>query len=1081
MKNNRLLMFATFAVASSFSVISCGPKETPDTSKFYFIPYMEISNKRITRPLVVGEAGQIKVDEVNRKEGQEVFYTYELADTADSQYLTVDFDGSFEAIKKTPENYTVLVTVLEENSFEDRTLQITIEDETELADGGYNFSSSSKDRTDALGELEGFAMKNFLTGISLFENGGYVKYSDRFNFGSNTWIKGYGYGLLSEGSPNPDASWDLRSQDNYQSYYHSGSSSSPTHLNAWMATGSEISSLNSYITSSFYGTRIYTGTDPEKANTYEWYPILAKDNCPEPIPMRYNESTHQYEKVTDGTEKTGSFKRWRIYVKTDDEFFAETGKHLQYHRGGDYDDDEDAVYGGVTLEDYEFTFKMLLTGGTRLTRGSELAGDTSYGFKGAYNYNKLTYNYNTGTAQEYLDIEDAWETFKAGGGFNTGKDAGGSYLEFEFINPLDRFNAKYNLSSNLYSPLPETFVSGLATNGWIGGAQKYAQITGKVDSDKDICKHLLCLGPYRLREWVSKQSIVFTRCADWFEYSPVEGEGRYKIPGVYIRVFDGATSNQLYNNFAESHLIDSAGVPMGVSKEGAKKSEGDSTFKLNVNSCDQDRWDELFGPGGQEYKDGDKSWSVNPFMSNKNFLKGLFWSIDRRTFGDDRGATGSYNYFADSYLSDPNGESYNGTTAHKKAVKDFLGVDPDDTSIDEDIRLYGYDVNRAIGYFQAAVGQLLNEQKITMGPNASDPSVYHLRMEWMNVTDRNEYHTYIAKYFEDAFNNPAVSGGKIKLVCDFHATPNDWEAVYNKYLMKGQYDLGFGAISGNTLNPLNFMEVLKSDNSTKFTLNWGADTAKLDSNNPIKFKDKEWSFDSLWAAADHGAVTAKGLPEKIVQNGYVKEYSDLEGQPSDSFQFGEKVTLTFEFLGFDNPEQAGVTFSIDRLQLYMVGAGIEELVEGVDYELDLENDKIELTFSIERAQQINNYIFTRNQGLQDQYKDLSKDELDDFEEIDDFRAKVRSGEWTKAQYEAKIGEYQATEAGRAKLANFNKVRNIKEKFTMDNYYLEDRTDWFWAIEVYYDVKIGTSDATQSSHTILKDASSKKNSAYSFAK
>ena len=54
--------------------------------------------------------------------------------------------------------------------------------------------------------------------------------------------------------------------------------------------------------------------------------------------------------------------------------------------------------------------------------------------------------------------------------------------------------------------------------------------------------------------------------------------------------------------------------------------------------------------------------------------------------------------------------------------------------------------------------------------------------------------------------------------------PAVWTDAYYKKMMLGQYDIGFGGVSGNTLNPLNFFEVLKSDNSSGFTLNWGPNT-----------------------------------------------------------------------------------------------------------------------------------------------------------------------------------------------------------------------------------------------------------------
>jgi len=75
-------------------------------------------------------------------------------------------------------------------------------------------------------------------------------------------------------------------------------------------------------------------------------------------------------------------------------------------------------------------------------------------------------------------------------------------------------------------------------------------------------------------------------------------------------------------------------------------------------------------------------------------------------------------------------------------------------------------------------------------------------------------------------------------------------------MMVGQFDIGFGSISGNALNPLNFMEVLKSDNSSGYTLNWGPDTDVV--SNELQYDGCSWSFDSLWQAADTGAYLVDG-------------------------------------------------------------------------------------------------------------------------------------------------------------------------------------------------------------------------------
>ena len=82
-------------------------------------------------------------------------------------------------------------------------------------------------------------------------------------------------------------------------------------------------------------------------------------------------------------------------------------------------------------------------------------------------------------------------------------------------------------------------------------------------------------------------------------------------------------------------------------------------------------------------------------------------------------------------------------------------------------------------------------------------------------------------------------------------------------MMLGQFDIGFGSVSGNTLDPLNFLEVLKSDNSSTFTLNWGLNTNATDPDHLIEYDGKLWSFDALWTVADHGGYVVDGASKPI--------------------------------------------------------------------------------------------------------------------------------------------------------------------------------------------------------------------------
>jgi hypothetical protein len=88
-------------------------------------------------------------------------------------------------------------------------------------------------------------------------------------------------------------------------------------------------------------------------------------------------------------------------------------------------------------------------------------------------------------------------------------------------------------------------------------------------------------------------------------------------------------------------------------------------------------------------------------MSNENFLNGLYWSIDRKTFAQSRGQQPSIEYFSSAYLNDPkNGKSYNESDAHKRAIAKWHTVRTVDG---EEVDNYGYDYDKAVTCFKNAV------------------------------------------------------------------------------------------------------------------------------------------------------------------------------------------------------------------------------------------------------------------------------------------------------------------------------------------------------------------------------------------
>ena len=907
-------------------LVGCGPTtgSTSEIKEFYFTAVLDSGANFMN----LGSTAKVIISEYNGDESIARHYTYS---STDASLVTVSEDGVVTA-NATKEG-KVLLVVKETTSNYSVSIDIDVID-AKLANGGYTYASLAGEeaiakREEILGRLEKYAMDNHLTGITLFENGGFAKYSSRVTLPAKDYITGYGFGLLSEGSVEGKLAGEQN--DKHQPYLHTAQSSDPKMINARDNTGSQVSDLEGYITSSFWGTKMNATKDK-----YEWYPVLARDTIKvngqdkkfdRPVPVQNG------QEILTGNEPNanplGLYRTWRIYVKTG----ANSGIKYRY-TGASWGTEFDKR--DVALEDYEFAYFNLLTASHQLTRGSEMASDQTYGIKGALSYFNMTKNATDEQAVKY------WNEMKEKGtlGIKTGTDAtNGEYIEVTIINSIDKFTAMYTLSSNLLSPLPRDFIKTIGSGSVKDGSPLYGTFNNSPSAPSGhfnrITDYVLSVGPYMLEEWNKEQTILFKKNDLWNE------PNRYNIQGIKMYIIDTSSDvDAIYKQF-KAGLLDQCGVPAKHIKEergqnGVKQTRGDSTFKLNVNSCTQEEFDrlnkDLWTPNNGRKSD----WEVKPWMSNNNFLNGLFYSINRKQFAENRGSNPSINYFADSYLSDPeNGVSYNDSKAHQDAVAAYEIRD------DKGASLYGYSKDRAIASFKAAVNELVASGAIEKGTKAK-PYEMHIKIWWMYPTDLAEYGDEIKGYFTEAFNNDAVSGGTVKLVVDQEA-PKNWMDVYEQHLMTGEYDLGFGAISGNTYNPLNFLEVLKSDNSSGFTLNWGTNTAKVDAAKPLIYDKKIWSFDALWAAGDHGAVVENGELIKPVKKSFL-EYS------RNDFYNGANFNVAVNF--FEDPNDT-VKFEVKEMSLFIAGSGIRDLT----FAQDAANpNKYNIVLSQQEAAEINTEI-----------------------------------------------------------------------------------------------------------------------------
>lgn len=754
-------------------------------------------------------------------------------------------------------------------------------------------------RTEILGTLEKYAVDNMLTGLPLTENGGYAMYNPRVVKGTENYILGYGFGILREGS----LAAPLTHEEVLKpTYWNEGDSSDPGKINALDDNGAQVSGLYDYIASGYFGIKMNSGK-----NGYDWYGVLSSQD-------------HAFivkdgvAKYPDDPEETST--TWRVYVRT-----GEAGG-VKFHTNS-ADPDRKAFDGRyVTLDDYLNAFKILLCKKFNYYRGSELSKGSGY-------------SYISG-AKEYWDATTNGidETAFAGVGVKGGHDdAKGDYLEFTLGAPTNRFYARYALASNLYAPINLDFFNLVTENG--SQAKNY----GGYNSDKSFTPvdNILSTNSLALESWETDVGIAFKRNDDWFER--VQDPNLYQIPGVYVHIWEAAKESPTY--MFEQFLagkIDSASIPKDYVEQYAADERtttvpGSTVLKLNVNSCTQEEWNALFGSNGTIAQLGDDAYACKPWMSNENFIKGLFFSIDRQEYAAKRGSIAATTYFSSAYLSDPEaGQSYNATDEHKAAVADFWG---------DTLETGGYSEALSRAAFNDAIDELLASGDVKDGDKLT------IECWWMAKSQIQNNGVDIAEYVQTAFNGSSNAQAH-NLTLEFKNSAVDvWSDCYDKHLQIGMFDLGYGAINGNTQDPLNFMEVLKSDNSSGFTLNWGKDTSELD----LAYNNETWSFDSLWAAVDHGVVLKDGKPVTPAEISgasvevVTKEVPGETSEDPSTTEYGLDVSFTVTS-GISLLEQAAAAGDASAAELleipeadWYLGIGnictaFNSNMGGVDYDLD---------------------------------------------------------------------------------------------------------------------------------------------------
>ena len=844
MKNLKKLMgFVAIASASLLATgcnnvtVDSGKTSTSTSAEAEGAFYITYKGEEITadtaKTAYVGDTNLYLVPHMSDDSTSSFTYT-----SSNEAVATVSTTGLITAITAGTTDITVTQTGTS------NVIKITFTIETPVTStGAVSYANESyAEKARILSTLESYAVNNYLTGITMFSNGGYVCYNTRYTPKPTEYVTGYGWGTLREGSLSAELP---NAAGKHPTYYTIETTAIPGKSNAMNASGSDVSNLAGNIQSSYYSSRLNATNDG-----YEWYPNLATDAAPIAIDASGN--------ATDASMSS----RWRIHLRKGVKYV--TGAKTSTLLTTDTKTQAAAAFDGteVSLDDYLTPFKVMLTGWNNQYRASDLTDGTA-GFVGAADYYNNTAKNTTGDSTSLWN-EDEWEK-SVGDNIKVGTDSDGNwYIDFNLLYSCTQFYAMYNLSSNLYSPIPADFIK-------VWGMSNY----GTQPNGYGLAETTISTGPYYIDYYKSFGMMTLKKNPYYYYNSETLSDGStrnvYQIPGIdYVYNGDSskledaflsgkcdtyAPTKQTMSKYRtdDDQPTTGTGTSTGVTWK-SYKTKGDSNFKLNVNASTQDEWNSKFGTTGTVYAHASSDVrTVKPYMSDHNFLDFLSFSMDRQTICTSRGMTPTQEYFSDNYLIDPEtGVSYNSTDAHKAVLANRHN------------ETYGYDSDAAANSLHQAfidtivplakAGKLPTQSSSGQAGSSSNPYIVPIDMNWMNATDETDYGDVfdgIKAVFASVSKKYYYSGYVLEI--NQIAGTSDYNEVYNK-MKQGEFDLGFGAISGGDLNPINFMEVLKSDNSSGFTLNWGPDTSKVDSS--IVYDGKTWSYDSLWNAADSAVTLA---------------------------------------------------------------------------------------------------------------------------------------------------------------------------------------------------------------------------------
>ncbi len=736
-----------------------------------------------------------------------------------------------------------------------------------LADGAFDYSELDwKERSKILASLEYYALRNHTAGIPLYDDASYEQFSHRITLPSTKYLTNYGfgtsYGTIDAGGLMNDKTID-EPVEKWKSYFHGYTSTDSGTFNAWNSNGSDVSERSSMITSSYFGVKANADN-----TSYSWVGSLSKTDAPIMLDSEGN--------VVDSPASDATSKYWRVKVKTGGDLIYHTAATSKWK----------SKYDGtaVKLEDYLTPFKALLM--SNMVRTSTLVSDTS-GFEGA-----MDFFYNN-EKSKYLND---WANSGVGIQLNEKEGA----IDFTFIQPKSASYARTSLASSLFSPMPQEFLEDLGEGSFTKGTSSYGLIgTSSDNSYTDVFDNILILGAYIPEFWQQKVKLVYSANKDYFEASDFHYDGYSEV------IFEGTTADEdAYNAFL-SNKLDEVTIPLSQltnhkNDPTVLRTEGSTIIKLNLNTTTAEEWEYYFGKNGTITTHPENNyWSTQALMSNDDFLDGLYYCIDRKELADLAGKNPAASYLSSAYMLDPEGVvSYRDSSYGKGVLANFQKAANNE---------YCYSRSLAQSYFKRAGDALVASGEYEKGEEITLQALYRYQKTIDNLG------SYIKKYVEEAFNEANRGSSGLTLKLNLKTAGNNYTDCYTK-MDNGEFDFAEGAITGNVLNPLEFMNTLSTNKTLNsgFCLNWGKRTDRLHESGSkdryaATYNGMDFSYDALWNASqgftpvDEGLAIPVGDEAKIEYNASKKtvdfsakfssNVTDDNGNLLYSFSFGDRIAV----------------------------------------------------------------------------------------------------------------------------------------------------------------------------------------------